>query len=145
MTSIVRSLRFEDLNEGDSFFFDVTVTAEEVDRFATLTGDVSPLHMDSEFAHARGFRDRVVHGALQIGLVSRLIGVHLPGRNCLLQKCQIDFISPIYPGQSVRVTGIIDQLSESTRSAIIKIRITADDINCARGKVFVGLTDLADD
>jgi 3-hydroxybutyryl-CoA dehydratase len=144
MTNIVRSLRFEDLNEGDHFSFEVTITAEDIDRFAALTGDVSPLHMDAKFARARGFKDRVVHGALQLGLVSKLIGVYLPGRNCLFQKCQIDFVAPVYPEQTLCVTGTVDQLSEATRSAVLKIRITSDDIDCARGKVFVGLTDAAD-
>lgn len=139
----VNSMRFEDMREGFELSFDVRLTTDDIDKFAAATGDVSPLHMDVGFARARGFKDRVVHGGLLIGLVSRMIGVWLPGRNCLFQKCQIGFAAPVYPGMTVRVTGMVDQVSEATQSAVIKIKIDAPEegTEFARGKVHIGFTD----
>jgi len=145
MTETARSLLFSDLHVGIDFSFETRISSEEVDRFATITGDISPLHMDSGFARARGFRDRVVHGALQVGLVSRLIGVYLPGRDCLFQQCQMSFVSPVYPGQLLCVSGEVDQLSDATQTVVLKIRITADGKACARGKVHFGFTNTVND
>ena len=74
----------DDLIVGQRAQFDAVITGDDVDAFAALSGDASPLHVDSTFAHERGFADRVVHGAHLVALASRLVGMYLPGRNALL-------------------------------------------------------------
>lgn len=40
--------------------FTVTVTPEMMDAFRAITGDVSPIHIDADYARGRGFPGRVV-------------------------------------------------------------------------------------
>jgi acyl dehydratase len=68
-----------DFTEGDSEFFFHTVTREEIEGFAILSGDNNPLHINREFAEQSGSKDIVSHGMLTSALVSRLIGTKLPG------------------------------------------------------------------
>ena len=41
--------------------FTVTVTPEMMDAFRAITGDVSPIHIDADYARGRGFPGRVVY------------------------------------------------------------------------------------
>ena len=132
-----------DIRIGQTASFETEVNAADLDRFAALTGDVNPLHMDSEFARRRGFEDRVVHGALLAGLVSRLVGVHLPGRDCLMHALQMKFNAPTRVGSRIRVTGVVDQVSEAARAVVLKVSIVdaASAAALASGKVNLGFTE----
>ena len=44
----------------------VHVSAEQVQRFAELSGDVNPLHTDRTYARATPFGRPVAHGALAV-------------------------------------------------------------------------------
>lgn len=132
-----------DVFEGQSLSFDTTITEMMIDTFALLIGDISPLHMDHHFAIQRGFKGRVVHGALLCGLVSRLIGVHLPGQNCLLHSMNIKYTMPTYAYDLVRTTGKVEHISVAARAMTLQVEIfnsTSQSI-AANGKVVVGFTD----
>ena len=47
---------------GLSEEFTVTVTAEMMDQFKAITGDVSPIHIDADYAKDRGFPGRWWYG-----------------------------------------------------------------------------------
>ena len=64
--------------------FTVTVTPEMMDAFRAITGDVSPIHIDADYAKGRGYPGRVVYGMLGASFFSKLAGVYLPGEHCLL-------------------------------------------------------------
>lgn len=70
--------RFHDLAVGMEEEFRREITADMMDAFCRLTGDINPLHVDAEYALKKGFPDRVVYGMLTASLVSTLGGVLLP-------------------------------------------------------------------
>jgi len=142
MASTVAKLNFADLSVGQEVGFEASVTADDIDRFAAVSGDVSPLHVDEGFARSRGFGGRVVHGAHLTALVSRLVGVHLPGANCLLQAVAMQFRAPVLAGARLSVTGTVDQLSEAVRTAILKVAVRdlGSGAVVATAKVTVGFT-----
>ena len=45
-----------------------TVDGGDVSRFAGLTGDFNPLHVDAEFARTMPFGERVAHGILTLAV-----------------------------------------------------------------------------
>ena len=76
----------------------VEVTEKEVYAFAQLSGDQSPIHMDSSAARLEGFAGAVVHGMLLGSYVSAGIGMDLPGPGAVLKSMNLDFRRPaIYP------------------------------------------------
>jgi acyl dehydratase/NAD(P)-dependent dehydrogenase (short-subunit alcohol dehydrogenase family) len=85
--------------------FDVDVTVESARQFAQLSGDWNPLHTDSDYACWTPYGHIVLHGAFSAGLISRLAGMHLPGKECLLHGMRLRFVAPIIPPASLRVTG----------------------------------------
>lgn len=147
MAAEVSHFAFEDLRVGQAAAFEVAVTAADIDGFAALSGDVSPLHVDDGFARSRGFDGRVVHGAYLTALVSRLVGVHLPGENALLQSVAMQFRRPVPVGTRLSVTGTVDQLSEAVRAVVLKVTVRdlASGETVATGKATVGFTGPAAD
>jgi 3-hydroxybutyryl-CoA dehydratase len=132
-----------DLFEGQSFSYNLNISEKMVDSFAELTGDISPLHVDKDFAFKRGFKDRVVHGAMLCGFISRFVGVHLPGRNSLIHSINIKYLRPTYVNEVITITGEIDQISLSVKTIVIKILIVSSksQSTLAKCKLTVGLTD----
>ena len=73
-----------EMTPGLTESFTVTVTEEMMRQFCALSGDISPIHMDEDYAKARGYAGRVVYGMLGASFFSTLAGVYLPGEHCLL-------------------------------------------------------------
>ncbi len=125
------------LTIGDSAYFERRIDALDIDAFAKLSGDQNSLHMDGGAARARGYRDRVVHGALLAALVSRLIGMHLPGERGLMLSLRLDFAAPSHPGDTLRVTGTVSGIHPAERAAVIRVSVTCADQLRARGSAMV--------
>jgi 3-hydroxybutyryl-CoA dehydratase len=69
----------DQIQEGQTYRFQTMLSEVDVDTFAMLTGDMNYIHLKNEFARKRGFDNRLIHGAFLVGLMSRLVGMHLPG------------------------------------------------------------------
>ena len=130
---------FEELSIGQSESFEVTVTAEMMDSFLKISGDINPLHNDKNFAKEQGYADKVVYGLLTTSFISKLVGVLLPGEKCLLQGVEVKYLRPVYIGDTLLVTGIVDELHESVQRASIKVSISnQDNKKVVKGKAEVG-------
>ena len=75
--------------------FSVDVTMQDLMDFARLSGDWNPLHTDQDYAEDTTYGGNILHGAYSSSLVSRVAGMHIPGKYCLLHKINLRFISPI--------------------------------------------------
>jgi 3-oxoacyl-[acyl-carrier protein] reductase len=76
---------------------------DDIARFADLTGDSNPLHVDEEFAARTSFGGTVAHGMLSASLISTVIGTMLPGAGALWLSQSLDFLHPVRPGDTVSV------------------------------------------
>ena len=135
-------LTIDDISEGQVASFRTTIDQAAVDAFAALTGDTNPLHTDERFAKRRGFDRRVVHGALLGGYVSRLIGLELPGTNCLLQSMRMKFLKPAYVDDEIEVKVIVTQVSRAVAVMVADVIISrvSDGERLATGQVQTGFT-----
>jgi 3-hydroxybutyryl-CoA dehydratase len=91
-----------------------------LNAFCNLSGDTNPLHCDVNFAQSKGYPGKVVYGMLSASLYSRLAGVYLPGRNCLLQSVHADFLRPVFVGDELTVIGKIFEKNDSVHQIVIK-------------------------
>ncbi len=99
-------LHFEDLQIGDSIETPSrTITIEDIERFADLTGDYFYAHMDEEAAKASPIFDgRVAHGYFVVAAAAGLFVWPDPGP--VLANYGLDnlrFATPTYPGAELRV------------------------------------------
>jgi 3-oxoacyl-[acyl-carrier protein] reductase len=125
--------KFEEIKVGDDAFFKKVVTEEDVIRFADLSGDQSPLHIEGGYAAATEFGGRIVHGMFLGALVSRLIGMELPGRRALILKQSLEFKKPVRIGDELTISGSVSHKSEAGRLIEVVIRINNGAIMVASG------------
>jgi acyl dehydratase len=129
---------FDDLSVGMSAQFKRKIDGETIRLFAQVSGDVNPLHIDAYYARRSGFKDQVAHGMLCTSLFSELIGVYLPGENCLLTDISVVFSKPVFVSDEVTVDGSITQLSRAFKSAKIEAMMTNQNSEvCVRAKIGV--------
>ena len=107
--------------------FTVTITEEMMAQFYAITGDNSPIHMDADYAAGRGYPGRVVYGMLGASFLSTLAGVYLPGEHCLLHGVDLKFAKPIFIGDTLTVTGVVDEVNDTFREITIKASIVNQD------------------
>jgi NAD(P)-dependent dehydrogenase (short-subunit alcohol dehydrogenase family)/acyl dehydratase len=68
-----------------------------------LSGDVFPLHVDSEFARMAGFERPIMHGLCTHGFACRAVIRHLfPGEPERMTRFKTRFSKPLYPGVPIK-------------------------------------------
>ena len=143
MGTNISEYKIKDLLLGQEFSFTKKISSSDVDMFAKLTGDNSPIHMEGRFARERGFKDRVVHGGILVGCISNLVGTRFPGKNSFIQTLEVKFCNPTYIGDALKIHSFVDQISESVGTIILKLTITNIDTSqvLLKSKLQVGFTN----
>jgi 3-hydroxybutyryl-CoA dehydratase len=140
MTSV--SLTYDELSIGLARSFRRSITEQDIDDFGRLSGDVSPLHSSDAYASSQTvYPRRLVHGMHLASLVSCLVGMHLPGFRSVCLSQSFDFVQPVYAGQEVEVAGEVASKQDTTRTIVLRTRITADGVVCVKGKAIVRVLD----
>jgi acyl dehydratase len=132
-----KTLDYRDIAQNDEASFITTITEEAVTSFAALSGDKNPLHVDDSYAATTQFGKRVVHGMYLGALVSRLIGMELPGTKALLVRESLTFKKPAYIDDVVMVKGVVTHTSDALKLITIAITITREGVTLAEGEVLV--------
>lgn len=96
---------------GDETRLSRTIAECDVNAFAALTGDFAPAHMDSALMGRSIFGQRIVHGAMLVGLMSAA-STEVAGRFGLGDGAEIlvslgydrlRFTAPVFIGETVTV------------------------------------------
>ena len=122
--SKIAQYSLDDIELGLTKKFRVKVTETLVNEFAKITGDYSPIHMEEAYAGTTKFKQRISHGMLVGSFFSRLVGMHLPGKNGLLLSYSIKHLLPCFLDQEIVVEGIVTEKSTSTRIITLKATVT---------------------
>lgn len=137
----MNAYKFQDLQIGMTESFECTITADMMEEFRRLTGDINPLHNDKQYAIEHGFEDCVVYGMLSASLISTLGGVHLPGKYCLIQQVETKFVKPVFIGDALTVSGTVKELNDTVQQAVIKVEIKRNAEKVVRGCLKVGFLE----
>jgi acyl dehydratase len=127
----------DSLYEGLEERFVFKATDEMMQSFVEISGDVNPVHTDSNYAASRGFDGMVVYGGILVAQISRMVGMHLPGRDALWNSLNIQFAHPLLVGQTAELEARVDHISEATSSIELKFKITSQGKTLARGSAGV--------
>ena len=91
-----QGLTIKELTVGQSYEKTFTITAELIERFAEVTGDHNPIHLNEDYAAKSIFKQRVAQGMLQAGLLSGILGFHFPGVGTIYLSQTLKFIKPVF-------------------------------------------------
>ena len=104
--------------------FDVEVTEQDVSAFSRLSGDHNPLHVDAAYAQTTEYGRPIAHGGLLVGLVSRVLGMHIPGKRSLLLSMSVRFPKPLFYPATVRVEGRLKSFDPGRKIGVVRVVIT---------------------
>ncbi len=88
-------------------------TSSDVEQFAQISGDRNALHLDEEYAQRSRFGRPIVHGMLVAGLISKIIGMQMPGKGSIYLEQNLSFKKPVYIGEKVTAKVCIRDIDEN--------------------------------
>lgn len=100
-----------------------TITDADIVRFAEVSGDRNPVHLDEEYAARSPFGRRVAHGFLTGSMISAMIGMDLPGPGSIYLGQTMKFLAPVAIGDTVTVSVEVIGVREEKR--ILTLRTDA--------------------
>lgn len=130
-------LTIEDLSEGLSDSFTKTVTEADIVKYAEVTGDTNPVHLDAEYAAGTMFKERIAHGMLSAGFISAVLGTKLPGPGAIYMSQTLKFKAPVKIGDTVTATCTVSSLNVEKRRATIDCKCTVGDTVVIEGEAMV--------
>ena len=107
---------------GDRATRSLTLTAEEVEAYARITGDRNPLHFDENFASRTKFGRLVVQGGLTTGLLHALVAMDMPGPGTVFLSQNWKFTAPVFIGDTI--TAEAEVLSVHKAKPVCQLRIS---------------------
>lgn len=111
----------------------VEFSERDIDAFSALSGDRNPIHLDADYARRRGFEGRVVHGALVVAAVSRLLAQEIPGPGCVWHSLSLKFKAPLYAAQRAELAAEVTYWSSEHRVVRLALELLRDGKCLARG------------
>jgi acyl dehydratase len=111
-SALIRNRIYDEIEVGDSASLMRTLTREDIELFAIMSGDVNPAHVDEEFARGDMFHHIIAHGMWGASLISTVLGTELPGPGTIYLEQTLKFRAPIAPGDTVVATVTVREKSE---------------------------------
>jgi len=91
---------YDELQVGDSHFYEKTFTDADVLLFSAISGDGNPMHTNEEFAKKTKFGRRICHGAMTSSLISNALTRMFPTSIYISQY--VEFLAPVFIGDTIK-------------------------------------------
>ena len=129
--------KYEDLEIGQAHETVHEITADDIQRFAEVSGDFNPLHMSDEYAATTMFEKRIAHGALTASYISGILGNNLPGPGAVFVGLNMRFRRPVYIGDTVTARAEIAEKIDRGNRVVLKIECIVDGKRVITGEAEV--------
>ena len=114
---ILENITYDELQEGDSATYVRTLTEDELVLFAAVSGDVNPVHLDSEYAAESNYRERIAHGMWSGSLISAALATVMPGPGTIYREQSLSFRQPVKLDDTLTVN--LKVVSKGRRNLVI--------------------------
>lgn len=104
-----------------------TITDDDIVRFAEVSGDHNPVHLDADYAARSPFGQRIAHGFLTGSMISALIGMELPGTGSIYLGQTLKFLAPVHIGDTVTASVEVIGVREEKRIITLRTDCTNQD------------------
>ncbi len=115
-----------ELRTGAVAVYHRTFTQEDFDRFAALSGDDNPIHVNPTFAARTRFGRTVAHGMLLYSTICAALTCEV-GPGYVQHDQELMFVTPTYTGEEIAVRLELTSLSPDGGSAKLSTVITRPD------------------
>ncbi len=94
------------------------ITEADIQKFAEVSGDFNPLHLDEEYARRTIFGSRIAHGIMAVGLISAALA-QLPGVVVYLSQ-SVQFIRPVRIGDTIEA--VVEVIEKAAEESEVRLR-----------------------
>jgi acyl dehydratase len=116
------------------------LTQSDFDRFAALSGDDNPIHVDPEFSASTRFGRTVSHGLLLNTILRGLVDQLVPGGRQQTQS--LIFRAPTYADEPMRFSAEIESEDDNVVTATMSCIRVADNVVTCEGETTIYREDL---
>ncbi|MBA3661405.1 MAG: bifunctional enoyl-CoA hydratase/phosphate acetyltransferase [Gammaproteobacteria bacterium] len=129
---------FDEIQVGDTASLTRTLTENDIQVFAIMSGDINPAHVDAEYAKSEMFHQIIGHGMWAGALISTVLGTQLPGPGTIYISQTIRFKKPVLIGDTITVEVIItEKIPEKKRVILACTCRNQNDQNVVEGQAEV--------
>ncbi len=113
-----------DIKIGNKFSTERKITDELIRKFAEVSGDYNPIHLDEEFAKTTRFGRRIAHGMLSGAFISAVLGNEFKERKIVYLSQTMKFVAPVFIGDTVTASGTVTRIREEKGIVILETLCT---------------------
>ncbi|MDX9849675.1 MAG: MaoC family dehydratase [Anaerolineaceae bacterium] len=106
---------------GEKSLFSKTISESDINLFSGLVADFHPMHVNAIIAKESRTGKRLAQSALIVGLVNGVLRNHLPGKNFIILRQQVEFLKPVLLGDTVTVK--VEVLSWSPEKRLVTMKM----------------------
>lgn len=132
--------KIDELVIGQSATYEHTVSEQDIVRFAEVSGDDNPVHLDEEFASKTLFKGRIAHGMLGAGFISTVVGTRLPGYGSIYISQSLKFRAPVRIGDTVVTTATVKAIDKERKRVTMETTCAIGDKIVIDGEAELMLT-----
>lgn len=105
--------------------YNFLVTEQDVEAYATISGDYNPIHFDEKHAQQHGYATKIAHGMLTMAKIWSILSNELLSPQMLLSQYDMSFLNPVCVGDqvSLQVTKIENKIQiegKSSNKVVVK-------------------------
>ena len=135
--TIPTGFTFEQLSLGQAAEARHEVSDETIRRFAEVSGDNNPIHLDADYAATTRFGKRIAHGMLAASYISAMIGTTLPGPGAIYMGQTLKFRAPVRIGDSVTVRVEVTALNAEKKRVTLATVCRVGDTVVVEGEALI--------
>ena len=131
---------------GHEVTFETTVTQENINLFADVTGDHNPLHSDVDYALKTRFKQPIAHGMFGAGIISAALGTRLAPSSVVVYLGQnLKFRAPVMAGDHITAQCSVTMVDpEKSRINLQTNVVNQDGVEVIIGDAQVMIDELAE-
>jgi len=104
-----------------------TVTREDIELFAQISGDRNPLHFDDEYAARTRFGGVVVQSGLITGILNWVCAEEIPGPGTVWIHTDWHLQAPVRPGDTITGRAEVLKVRDDKPITVVRTTVTRGD------------------
>jgi phosphate acetyltransferase len=114
---------YDELRVGQTASLRRTLSMDDINAFALVSGDVDPAHVDAAYAQGTQNHGVIAHGMFAGALISSLVGTEFPGPGSDYLEQSLRFLLPIHLGDTIEVQVAVVGKDDATRNVRLDCRL----------------------
>ncbi len=122
-TDWIENITFDELSIGQSAQLVRTLTLQDIQAFAAVSGDTNPAHLDPDYANDTRFHGVIAHGMWGGALISAVLGTQFPGPGTIYLQQNLHFTRPVHVGDTLQVRVEVQEKDASKHHVTLQCEI----------------------